>query len=147
MNAGGPQGPVKPTERPYIRYVPPDHDELDGRVEYDLEDEDLAWTAATQKAISRSNRAAFTEELVERLIDRFEKELHCAVLQQPDLWQDDEASLQLDAATLYPLARARQVREPAAASVATKSGAVETENDFAAYVSSSFVRILSLHWE
>ena len=87
----------------------PDPDELDALIEYDLEDEDSMWVATTRRAISRELRSAFTDDLVERLIDRFEKELHFAVVRQPHLWGDDDSALKLDAAALYPVEQALQV--------------------------------------
>ena len=91
----------------------PDHDELDSRTEYDLEDEDLAWLATARRTGSRLLRQSLSEDLVERLIDRFEKELHSVVGRHPNLWMGDQSHsspLDLDVGSLYPLSQARQVR-------------------------------------
>ena len=72
---------MDPQEQPYIRYVPPDPDELDAHVEYDLEDDDSSWLAITRKTVPRELRPVLTEDLVERLIDRLEKELHSQAMQ------------------------------------------------------------------
>lgn len=101
-------------EPPYIRYVAPDEEELDCQVEYDLEDDDVAWLAETRRSVTRSLRQGLTEDIVERLIDRFEKGLHAAVVRQPHLWSSAESScgkghLDLDVAALYPLDKALQV--------------------------------------
>lgn len=101
-------------EPPYVRYVAPDLDELDSRVEYDLEDDDTAWLTTVRRTVQRPLRQSLTEDLLERLIDRFEKELHAAVVRQPHLWSTDDSGpgrghVQLDVAAVYPKEKALQV--------------------------------------
>lgn len=52
----GPGGPSKSewsVEGPYVRYVSPDGDGVESRVEYDMDDEDEEWLARFNGQVSK----------------------------------------------------------------------------------------------
>jgi bromodomain and PHD finger-containing protein 1 len=64
--------PPKPTG--YIRFIEKTTEELDGEIEYDVDEEDTAWLDIMNERRSENNLPVVAVETLELLIDRLEKE-------------------------------------------------------------------------
>ncbi|KAG5667684.1 hypothetical protein PVAND_015656 [Polypedilum vanderplanki] len=64
--------PPKPTG--YIRFIEKTPEELDGEVEYDVDEEDTTWLEVINEKRRETNLSAVSVETLELLIDRLEKE-------------------------------------------------------------------------
>lgn len=69
--------PAKPTG--YIRFIEKTPEELDGEVEYDVDEEDTTWLEVINDKRRESNLTAVSVETLELLIDRLEKESYFQV--------------------------------------------------------------------
>lgn len=63
-----------PRPNAYIRFIEKSAEELDGEVEYDVDEEDTAWLAIINKTRAKQNLPAVTVDTLELLMDRLEKE-------------------------------------------------------------------------
>ena len=72
---GPPESPTSPLPgKEYLKYSGRSAAELEGEVEYDMDEEDLAWLGALNRGRGRKGRVE--EAVVEQLMDRLEKESH-----------------------------------------------------------------------
>ena len=53
-----------------MRYVPPDEEDLETEIEYDLDQEDATWLMRQRGRVTRAQRAQLTDNAVEELLDR-----------------------------------------------------------------------------
>lgn len=67
-----PDAPPRP--KAYIRFIERSADELDGEVEYDLDEEDCAWLGIINEKRAESGLPAVPVDTFELLMDRLEKE-------------------------------------------------------------------------
>lgn len=78
------------SDPPYFRYVQPTPDDLDLAIEYDLDDEDEDWLEEHNKEAKRSKvrhpRQPLSEEGLEHLMDRMEKEYTHELQRHPEKW-------------------------------------------------------------
>lgn len=65
----------------YVRYVPPDEEDLENEIEYDLDQEDATWLMRQRGRVTRGQRAQLTDDAVEELMDR------CAFTAHSCAWQ------------------------------------------------------------
>lgn len=63
-----------PRPNAYIRFIEKSAEELDGEVEYDVDEEDTAWLALINKARTKIGLPPVTVDTLELLMDRLEKE-------------------------------------------------------------------------
>ncbi|CAD0204447.1 unnamed protein product [Chrysodeixis includens] len=63
-----------PRPNAYIRFIEKSAEELDGEVEYDVDEEDTAWLALVNKTRAKQNLPPVTVDTLELLMDRLEKE-------------------------------------------------------------------------
>ena len=68
-----------PRPNAYIRFIEKSAEELDGEVEYDVDEEDTAWLAIINKTRVKQNLPAVTVDTLELLMDRLEKESYFQV--------------------------------------------------------------------
>lgn len=64
--------PARPNA--YIRFIEKSAEELDGEVEYDVDEEDTTWLAIMNERRAEQNLAAVSVDTLELLMDRLEKE-------------------------------------------------------------------------
>ncbi|XP_045454255.1 bromodomain-containing protein 1 [Melitaea cinxia] len=63
-----------PRPNAYIRFIEKSAEELDGEVEYDVDEEDTAWLAIINKNRAKQNLPPVSVDTLELLMDRLEKE-------------------------------------------------------------------------
>ncbi|CAB3220534.1 unnamed protein product [Arctia plantaginis] len=63
-----------PRPNAYIRFIEKSAEELDGEVEYDVDEEDTAWLAIINKTRAKNGLPPVTVDTLELLMDRLEKE-------------------------------------------------------------------------
>ncbi|KAL0818209.1 hypothetical protein ABMA28_008714 [Loxostege sticticalis] len=63
-----------PRPNAYIRFIEKSAEELDGEVEYDVDEEDTAWLAIINKMRAKQNLPPVSVDTLELLMDRLEKE-------------------------------------------------------------------------
>ncbi|XP_075983560.1 bromodomain-containing protein 140 isoform X2 [Anticarsia gemmatalis] len=63
-----------PRPNAYIRFIEKSAEELDGEVEYDVDEEDTAWLAIVNKTRAKNGLPPVTVDTLELLMDRLEKE-------------------------------------------------------------------------
>ncbi|KAL4711897.1 hypothetical protein ACJJTC_006066 [Scirpophaga incertulas] len=69
--------PLRPNA--YIRFIEKSAEELDGEVEYDVDEEDTAWLAIINKMRAKQGLPAVSVDTLELLMDRLEKESYFQV--------------------------------------------------------------------
>ncbi|KAG8239664.1 hypothetical protein J437_LFUL013887 [Ladona fulva] len=74
-----PDAPEKPNS--YIRFIERSPDELDAEVEYDMDEEDVAWLNIINGQREANSLPPVSMETFELLMDRFEKESYFEVMQ------------------------------------------------------------------
>ena len=88
-----PPAPPMPTN--YIKFIEKSPEELDAEVEYDMDEEDVAWLRLMNNKRSNDNLDQITEDQFELLMDRLEKESYFHVqsngLSQYSAPVDDDA--------------------------------------------------------
>lgn len=68
-----------PQPNAYIRFIEKSAEELDGEVEYDVDEEDTAWLAIINKTRAKQGLPTVTVNTLELLMDRLEKESYFQV--------------------------------------------------------------------
>lgn len=68
-----------PRPNAYIRFIEKSAEELDGEVEYDVDEEDTAWLAIINKTRAKNGLPPVTVDTLELLMDRLEKESYFQV--------------------------------------------------------------------
>ncbi|KAF6338915.1 bromodomain containing 1 [Rhinolophus ferrumequinum] len=75
--------PAAPRRPPaYYKFVEKSAEELDGEVEYDMDEEDYAWLELVNERRRAECVPAVSQAVFELLMDRFEKESHCETQKQ-----------------------------------------------------------------
>lgn len=69
--------PARPNA--YIRFIEKSAEELDGEVEYDVDEEDTAWLALINKQRLKQGLPQVSVDTLELLMDRLEKESYFQV--------------------------------------------------------------------
>ena len=86
--------PAPPMPDTYIKFVEKSAEELDAEVEYDMDEEDVAWLRLMNNKRNNDNLGLITEDQFELLMDRLEKESYFHV--QSNGWHN-ECSVWFDA--------------------------------------------------
>lgn len=73
-----------PRPNAYIRFIEKSAEELDGEVEYDVDEEDSAWLCIVNKRREAAGLAPVAVDSLELLMDRFEKESYFQATQVED---------------------------------------------------------------
>lgn len=68
-----------PQPNAYIRFIEKSAEELDGEVEYDVDEEDTAWLAIVNKTRAKQGLPPVSVDTLELLMDRLEKESYFQV--------------------------------------------------------------------
>lgn len=68
-----------PRPNAYIRFIEKSAEELDGEVEYDVDEEDTAWLTIINKTRVKQGMQPVTVDTLELLMDRLEKESYFQV--------------------------------------------------------------------
>lgn len=68
-----------PRPNAYIRFIEKSAEELDGEVEYDVDEEDTAWLAILNKQRTKHGLPLVSVDTLELLMDRLEKESYFQV--------------------------------------------------------------------
>lgn len=68
-----------PQPNAYIRFIEKSAEELDGEVEYDVDEEDTAWLAIINKTRTKQGLPPVSVDTLELLMDRLEKESYFQV--------------------------------------------------------------------
>lgn len=68
-----------PRPNAYIRFIEKSAEELDGEVEYDVDEEDTAWLAIINKNRTKQGLPPVSVDTLELLMDRLEKESYFQV--------------------------------------------------------------------
>lgn len=69
-----------PRPNAYIRFIEKSAEELDGEVEYDVDEEDTAWLAIMNERRGAAGLSPVSVDSLELLMDRLEKESYFQVL-------------------------------------------------------------------
>lgn len=72
-----------PRPNAYIRFIEKSAEELDGEVEYDVDEEDTAWLAIINKNRVKQALPPVSVDTLELLMDRLEKESYFQVSYSP----------------------------------------------------------------
>lgn len=72
-----------PRPNAYIRFIEKSAEELDGEVEYDVDEEDTAWLAIINKNRAKQALPPVSVDTLELLMDRLEKESYFQVSYSP----------------------------------------------------------------
>lgn len=71
-----------PRPNAYIRFIEKSAEELDGEVEYDVDEEDTAWLAIMNERREAAGLSAVSVDSLELLMDRLEKESYFQVIKK-----------------------------------------------------------------